>query len=58
MKTKKKQIEENGDKMRRLQRRYAKWKEKQHLEELLETEEYLIGEPDYLDLNMDKRWQA
>ena len=54
MKTKKEQTEENRDKMRRLQRRYAKWKKKQRLEELLESEEYFVEEPDYLDL--ERHW--
>ena len=52
----KEQTEENEDKMERLKRIYAKWREKQRLEELLETEKYLINEPDYRDL--EKPWQS
>ncbi len=58
MNKKKEQTEENKDRLQILERRYAKWKEKQRLEELLEMEEYISDEPDYLDLNIDKRWQA
>ena len=58
MNKKKEQTEENKDRLQNLKRRYAKWKEKQRLEELLEMEEYISDKPDYLDLNMDKRWQA
>ena len=58
MNKKKEQTEENKDRLQNLKRRYAKWKEKQCLEELLEMEEYISDEPDYLDLNVDKRWQA
>ena len=54
MKRKKKETVENEDKMKRLERRYAKWKEKQHLEELLEVEKYLLEEPSELDL--ERRW--
>ena len=50
MNKKKEQKEENKDKIKRLKRRYAKWKEKQRLEELLEIEVSLADEPDYLDL--------
>jgi len=50
MNKKKERPEENEDRMKRLKRRYAKWKEKQRLEELLEFEVSLADEPDYLDL--------
>jgi len=56
MNNKKEQAEANKDKMKRLERRYAKWKEKQRLHELLETEEFLIDEPDYLDLDLERHW--
>ena len=54
MKKKKVQTEENRDKMRRLQRRYTKWKEKQRLEELLEIDEYFMDEP--ADLDLERHW--
>ena len=49
-----KQTEENEDKLKWLKRRYAKWKEKQRLDELLAIEESIVDEPDYLDL--EKRY--
>ena len=54
MNKKKQQTEEGMDKLKRLKRRYAKWREKQRLDELLEFEEYIVDEPDYLDL--EKKW--
>ena len=54
MKKKKVQTVEYNDKMKRLVRLHAKWKEKQRLEKILETEEYLLEEPYELDL--ERRW--
>jgi len=54
MNNKKEQTEENKDKMKRLERRYEKWKEKQRLHELLEIDEYLEDDHDYLDL--ERNW--
>jgi hypothetical protein len=52
MKRKKGQTVENIDKMKRLERLHAKWKEKQRRNKRLELEELLIDEPDGLDLEM------
>ena len=54
MKRKKEHTIENKDKMRRLERLHAKWKERQRLEKILETEEYLLEESYELDL--ERRW--
>ena len=56
MKRKKEQTVEYNDKMKRLERRYAKWKEKQRLEELLEMEEYFTDEFNSLDYDLERRW--
>lgn len=50
MDKKKKQTEDNEDQVKWLKRRYAAWKEKQRLEELLSMEANIADEPDYLDL--------
>jgi hypothetical protein len=52
MKRKKGQTVENIDKIKRLERLHAKWKEKQRKNKRLEFEELLIEEPDGLDLEM------
>ena len=56
MNRKKRQAEENKDRMKRLQRRYAKWKEKQRLDELLEMEENFTDEFSSLDFDLERRW--
>ena len=53
MKKKKEQIELKSDSIKRLKRRYAKWKAKQRLEELLEIDDYAMYEP--VDLDLEKR---
>jgi hypothetical protein len=55
MKKKEELSEEKSDSTKRLQRRYAKWKEKKRLQELLEIDEYAIYEPEDLNLEM-RRW--
>ena len=55
MNEKKGQIEEKSDSTKRLKRRYAKWKERRRLQELLEIDEYVIYEPEDLDLER-RRW--
>ena len=52
MKRKKELPIENKGKIKRLQRLHAKWKEKQRLHERLEAEEYLINEPEELNLEI------
>jgi hypothetical protein len=55
MKKKKEQMELlKSDSMKRLKRRYAKWKEQRRLEKLLEIDEYAINETSELDL--ENRW--
>ena len=54
MKRKKGQTVENIDKMKRLERLHAKWKEKQRINKRLELEELLIDESYELDL--ERRW--
>lgn len=55
MNEKKEFIEEKSDSTKRLKRRYAKWKEKRRLQEILEIDEYAIYEPEDLDLER-RRW--
>lgn len=52
MKRKKEQTVERDDKMKKLKRLHAKWKEKQRLNERSRIEEYLINEPEELDLEI------
>ncbi|MFC1844160.1 hypothetical protein ACFLZ5_05160 [Thermodesulfobacteriota bacterium] len=54
MKRKKVETVENKDKMKRLERLHAKWKEKQLMNKRLELEELLIDESYELDL--ERRW--
>ena len=49
MNKKKKQTEKDKEKIEWLKRRYAKWKEKQRLDELLIMEADIADVPDYLD---------
>jgi len=56
MNKKKRQTVEDKDKMKRLQRRYAKWKEKQRLNELLEMEENFTDEFNPLDFDLERPW--
>ena len=55
MNEKKEIIEEKSDSTKRLKRRYAKWKEKKRLQEILEIDEYAMYEPEDLDLER-RRW--
>jgi hypothetical protein len=52
MKKKKGQTVEYNQKIKRLERLHAKWKERQRLDKRLELEELLMDEPDGLDLEM------
>jgi hypothetical protein len=55
MKEKKERLEEKSDSTKRLKRRYAKWKEKRRLQEILEIDDYAMYEPEDLDLER-RRW--
>jgi len=48
-------IEEKSDSTKRLKRRYAKWKEKKRLQEILDIDEYAMYEPEDLDLDLERR---
>ena len=50
MTPKKEQIEENRDRIERLKKIYAEWKERQLSDELFEIEEYIVTDP---DLNLE-----
>ena len=54
MTPKKKQVEENSDKIEWLKKIYAEWKERQFPNELFEIKEHIATEPK--DLNFDGRW--
>ena len=55
MKKKREELDEKCDSTKRLKRRYAKWKEKRRLQELLEIDEYAMYEPEDLDLER-RQW--
>ncbi len=52
MPRKKEQSDTNRESIKRLKKRYAIWKKKHYLNERLEMEEYLINEPEELDLEI------
>ncbi len=55
MKEKEERVEEERESTKRLKRRYAKWKEKRRLQEILEIDDYAMYEPEDLDLER-RRW--
>mgnify|MGYP001813585312 CR=1 FL=1 len=56
MTAKKEQSKKSKESMKMLKRRYAKWKKQQSLVKRLDFEEYLVDEPDELDLDDQKQW--
>ena len=56
MPQKKKQDEENYDRIEWLKKLYAEWKERQLVKELFEIKEHIVDEPK--DLYFEERWQC
>ena len=54
MTQKKEQIEENSDRIERLKKIYAQWKERQLSNERFEIGEHIVADPK--ELNFEGRW--
>ena len=54
MNEKKQAAEDNNDRIERLKKIHAEWKEKQWPNDLFEIEDYIVDDP--VDLNLERRW--